>query len=210
MNAEKVLKDALLIDQLTKNNLEAQLLIHGIIEDMKSEIRKSSARSPSVYKEAMKILKQAANRLDMAKSYKKDGIQYFCDGCELYAMIDHIPLPEFADDENHYDLYSLMCKVYHPGEKLDVPPLASIKADVKIRKAECGKGSGKLYDFGEGKPVVDVEKLIRVLTIIPDAELFMSENGSNCGICAKDENGNTAVLMPIRIANDMERGEGVK
>lgn len=91
--------------------------------------------------------------------------------------------------------------VQNAGEKIKAPTRKELKDFIKIEKAKH-KGERKympVYDFGDGRPAVDPQKLLEMIDLIgEDAELTMTAGRAEVSqIYIHGENGD-GLIMPVK------------
>ena len=132
-----------------------------------------------------------------------DGRQCACDGYRAYRLKEPLPLeprPENAGEA--FNLDNIIPKDLRGYAAVPLPSLQEVKAHIAVERAKyTGKRGGfvALWDFGEGKPVVNAEFLRDLLQVFPDAaEIF-------CGVGTKLYSplyvrcdAGEAVLLPVR------------
>lgn len=142
------------------------------------------------------------------------GRQCVCDGFVAFRLVDALPLPPRpANAPKPVDLDKLFCKDVTHADYLDSLPLpdpADVRAFIRAeraRKAAAKKEGKKIktagiyfgWDFGKGRPMVNAQYLLDVMTVFPDAKRIYFRRGS-AGL-AKPLQISTphgdAVIMPI-------------
>ena len=130
-----------------------------------------------------------------------EGRQCVCDGYRAYRLNEPLPLeprPENAGTPIDLD------KIMPDGKGYAATPLPSAKelrAHIAVEKAKADRKRGQdiLWDFGEGKPVVNAEYLLDLVQVFPDAAEIFHGTGVHmlAPLFLKCERGD-AVLLPCR------------
>ena len=132
-----------------------------------------------------------------------EGRQCVCDGYRAYRLKEPLPLeprPENAGEA--FDLNGVIPANLRDYAAVPLPSLQEVKAYIAIERAKyTGKRGGfvALWDFGEGRPVVNAEYLRDLLQVFPDAtEIFhgVGEKLHNTLYVRCD--AGEAVLLPVR------------
>lgn len=131
----------------------------------------------------------------------KDGRQCICDGFIAFRLKEPLPLeprPDNVGDGIDLD------KVFPDGKGYAATPLPSakeIRAHIAVEKAKAGgkRGASVLWDFGEGKPVVNAHYLLDLVSVFPDAAEIFHGVGEKIlsPLYVRCERGD-AILLPIR------------
>lgn len=131
----------------------------------------------------------------------KDGRQCVCDGFVAFRLKEPLPLEPRPDNVgNGIDLDNVM----PDGKGYVSSPLPSakeIRAHIAVEKAKAGgkRGTSVLWDFGEGKPVVDAHYLLDLVNVFPDAAEIFHGAGEKIlsPLFVRCERGD-AILLPVR------------
>ncbi|MBR1567275.1 MAG: hypothetical protein IJ649_11025 [Oscillospiraceae bacterium] len=136
----------------------------------------------------------------------KDGRQCICDGFIAIRLKEPLPLeprPDNVGDGIDID------KIMPDGKGYAATPLPSLKelrAHIAIEKAKAGgkRGANVLWDFGEGKPVVNAHYLLDIMSVFPDAtEIFHGVSEKIMSpLFLRSERGD-AILLPVRAARSV-------
>lgn len=131
----------------------------------------------------------------------KDGRQCVCDGFIAFRLNEPLPLeprPDNVGDGIDLD------KVFPDGKDYAATPLPSakeIRAHIAVEKAKAGgkRGVSVLWDFGEGKPVVNANYLLDLVNVFPDATEIFHGTGEklHSPLVVRCERGD-AILLPVR------------
>ena len=142
------------------------------------------------------------------------GRQCVCDGFVAFRLVDALPLPPRpANAPKPVDLDKLFCKDVTHADYLDSLPLpdpADVRAFIRAERARkaAAKKEGKEiktagiyfeWDFGKGRPMVNAQYLLDVMTVFPDAKRIYFRRGSD-GLAKPLQIVTThgdAVIMPI-------------
>lgn len=137
----------------------------------------------------------------------QNGVQYVCDGYRLVALNSPLDLPELPNTITplSYERFFLDTgKAKKYTEQLD---LSELKSTIRTKKAEI-----KGWRFGNGKPAypiyrlssadldvyVNAEWLADMVTIFPDAKIYLTSAVS--GIIIESEDGR-GLLLPMKLRN---------
>jgi hypothetical protein len=181
-------------------------LCAALRDDMRREANKAKGKA-NIEKAMRAIIKNVPDyRLQLQGAIVKGGKQYTCDGYRAIRLNTPIDLPappvpctmdigRFIDEARH-----------NATEPIETPTLGELKAYIKIKKAEnkakYGKSANRqriLWDFGEGRPVVNAAYLLDILTAFPDATITYSTLTAPLYFSHTD---GEAILMPIKKNND--------
>ncbi len=174
-------------------------LIKELHEDIKKESAKSSGASV-MKKAADNILRQCAD-MEHYGAFIIDGLQIV--GGRYSAVRLSKPLPlcrDFPEDMNKppYNTFVINASK-NEGAPLMLPSRQELSAHIKIEKAKHKgeKGFKPIYDFGEGRPLVNAVFLLEIIDILgADTVATMSARGSLSPIYFKSEAGD-GILCPI-------------
>lgn len=186
------------------------MLVGEMIRALKQDISQSeSGKSRSSGKRTVlnSMMKAAAkeNRQEWTKTTLiQNGKQYYCNGYVgfVFTEIDE-NLPVCPD--NYKDKYfDLEKKVLEPARanitaELELPSYKLLEMYYKQNKKKYSKPQ---FTFGDNQPTVNPEYLLQVMKVLPGIRLYMTDKLFT-PIYGIDENGNEAILMPIR-ANENE------
>lgn len=165
-----------------------------IKKELEEDVLKDAARASGSSKSqqtAAKILKKC-DREKLQKAWIEDGIQYFLDGYMGFALNKHLPLP--LCEEKPFDISSMIQGAKRQNDKeLSLPSQAEILGYVKVKKAEGQKN--QFWDFGEGMPYVDAQRLYDMIAILPNASVSWHSPVNSLYFQAENGEG---ILMPAR------------
>lgn len=177
-------------------------LLKDLQDDLKNEAAKASGKL-SAKKAAEKIFKQLKNINKLFGTYVSDGKQIIGGSCSCVRLSEPLPLQEYPAGEtplNYVDILNSTSQ--NKGEALTLPSLAELTAHNKTQKAlnKHIKKFSPTYDFGEGLPAVDGEKLAEVLTILGSSTRATASLHSPLlkAIYFINESGDDGLLMPVR------------
>lgn len=131
------------------------------------------------------------------------GRQCVCDGFQAFRFTEPLPLeprPDNAGDPIDLD------QIMPNGQGYATTPLPSAKelrAHIAIERAKAGgkRGTCPLWDFGEGKPVVNAERLLDLVQVFPDAaEIFYGTGEKLLSPLFVHCDAGDAILLPVRAA----------
>lgn len=179
-----------------------------LIQLLQRQIREEAAKasgSGNAHKYVTKMLDELkkGNRPALAYPWTdKAGRQCMCDGYRAYRLMEPLPLPERpADAGDGLDLDKIFPVSVSPLEKMPAPDLAELKAYITTRKAET-KGQKPapviVWDFGAGKPLVNAQYLLELLTVMKDVRyIWYDPKSPFAPLYAPGANGD-AILLPVR------------
>lgn len=177
-------------------------LLKDLQDDLKNEAAKASGKL-SAKKAAEKIFKQLEKINKSFGAYVSDGKQIIGGSCSCVRLSEPLPLQEYPAGEtplNYVDILNSTSE--NKGEALTLPSLAELTAHNKTLKAlnKHIKKFSPTYDFGEGLPAVDGEKLAEILTILGSSTKAIASLHSPLlkAIYFINESGDDALLMPVR------------
>ncbi len=181
-------------------------LCAALRDDMRTEANKASGKA-NIERAMRAIIKNAPEHMrQLQGAFVRDGKQYACDGYRAMRLNTPIDLPA-PPVPCTMDIGRFIDEARHNATKpLETPTLGVLKAHIKTKKAEnkakYGKGANKekiLWDFGEGRPVVNAAYLLDILTAFPDATITYSTLTAPLYFSHAD---GEAILLPVRKNND--------
>lgn len=129
------------------------------------------------------------------------GRQCVCDGFVAFRLVDALPLPPRpANAPKPVDLDKLFCKDVTHADYLDSLPLpnpADVRAFIRAERARKAADRARIaaakkeskeiktagiyfeWDFGKGRPMVNAQYLLDVMTVFPDAKRIYFRRGSD-------------------------------
>ena len=138
---------------------------------------------------------------------EKNGLWYYTDGCRVYAMKtkpDSIPAASGEQRFEHTEVIHDILK--NATVEVPAPSLYDVKnALIDMKAAEGTKrkrgNHGYPYNIPGSRTWVDAEKLVDLLTVFPNAKMYVNPSPL-CGIAVKapesDETAAFGILMPVR------------
>jgi hypothetical protein len=179
--------------------------LEKLAAELTAKIRQEAAASRGVGSAVTvisRMLKDAGkSREALGYTWKdKAGRQLMTDGFRAYRLNDPYPLPDKPDNITAPDISSLFESTQRrENVPLETTDRNALKAYVTVEKANGTRAP--LWDFGPGLPAVNAAYLIDMLTVFPDAKLFLAKNDPKCvqPIYATSERGD-GLLLPVRIA----------
>jgi hypothetical protein len=188
------------------NGVPALITLCAVLrDDMRREANKANGKA-NIEKAMSAIIKNAPeHQRQLQGAFVRDGKQYACDGHRAMRLNTPIDLPA-PPVPCTMDIGRLFAEARHNATTpLETPTLGELKTYIKIKKAEnkakYGKGAnrqGILWDFGEGRPVVNAAYLLDILTAFPDAAIIF--NTLTAPLYFSHADGE-AILMPVRKKN---------
>lgn len=177
-------------------------LCAALRDDMRREANKANGKA-NIEKVMRAIIKNAPeHQRQLQGAIVLDGKQYVCDGFRAIRLNTPIdlpapPVPCTLDID----------RIFEDAQRnattpLETPTLGELKTYIKLNKAEnkakYGKGANKetiLWDFGEGRPVVNAVYLLDILTAFPDATITYYIMTAPLYFSHADGD---AILLPVR------------
>ena len=177
-------------------------LCAALRDDMRTEANKASSKA-NIDKAMRAIIKNVPDHKRQFKgAFLSDGKQCVCDGFRAIRLNTPIDLPA-APVPCTIDFDRIFDDARHnAATPLETPTLGELKSYIKIIKAEnkakYGKNANRqciLWDFGEGRPIVNAVYLLDILTAFPDAAI-------TCGTVTDplyfSHADGEAILLPVR------------
>lgn len=175
-------------------------LCAALRDEMRSEANKSCGKA-SIEKAMRAIIKNAPDhKQQLQGAIVRGEKQYACDGHRAIRLNTPIdlpapPVPCTIDFDRIFDEAR-----HNATTRLETPTLGELKSYIKITKAENKAKYGKnketiLWNFGEGRPVVNAAYLLDILTAFPDATITCSTMTAPLYFCHTDGD---AILLPVR------------
>lgn len=188
--------------------------------DLEAQIRREIAASngnTSAMRTITKLLercKKESHRESLHYAWMDaDGRQCICDGFIAFRLKEPLPLeprPESVGASIDLD------KVFPDGKGYAAAPLPNAKelrAHIAIEKAKAGgkRGTVVLWDFGAGKPVVNANYLLELVTVLPDAAEILHGVGEHIHspLLVRCERGD-AILLPVRTTRSIAEVEAAR
>ena len=175
-------------------------LCAALRDDMRREANKAGGKA-NIEKAMRAIIKNAPeHQRQLQGAVVRDGKQYACDGHRAIRLNTPIDLPA-APVPCTIDFDRLFADARHNATTpLEAPTLGELKSYIKITKAENKAKYGKnketiLWNFGEGRPVVNAAYLLDILTAFPDATITCSTMTAPLYFSHAD---GEAILFPVR------------
>lgn len=176
-------------------------LCAALRDDMRREANKASGKA-NIDKAMRAIIKNAPeHKQQLQGAFVRDGKQYACDGYRAIRLNTPIDLPA-PPVPCTMDIGRLFAEARHNATTpLETPTLGELKTYIKITKAENKAKYGKnkktiLWDFGEGRPVVNAAYLLDILTAFPDAAITCGTITDPLYFCHA---AGEAILLPVRM-----------
>lgn len=176
-------------------------LVAALEQDIRDESNKALGRADTarLAKAIIKTgIKHAGKDSKMAYACTLDGIQYVLDGYRIAAFYDPVGVPEWAEKEDWYNVRKLVDGAFYTNVPLTLPPLAELKAEIKIAKAEK-KRCLYVIENGEYGIMVNAEYLLDFMQAFPDMKVFASNTGASAPrnpIYISSDKG-FGILLPI-------------
>ena len=188
----------------TGNGAGLDIAIKMIKEEIYKTEAKNAGRS-SALSAAKKILNNNFSSDDKFcyPTYNNEGEQYICNGYALVKLNKALPLENRPNTVPPMEAstYDKTIKAFAANNltEIDLPPLSELKANLKIQKGKPKDKKGYVYDFGAGLPMVNIEYLIYVLSLLPNCKKakISASNSVLSSLYFYDNNG-VGILMPIK------------
>ena len=182
-----------------------------LIADLEAQVRleyaseRGSTNATRTITKMLNYLKKHDARESLHYAWiDSEGRQCVCDGFRAFRLNEPLPLeprPDNAGETIDLD------KIMPSGKDYASTPLPSIqelKAHIEIERAKAGKVPGKrkpavLWDFGDGKPMVNADYLLDLMQVFPDATEIFHPVGTKLysALYVKCDAGD-AILLPVR------------
>lgn len=189
-----------------------------LITEMKKELYEYEAKHSGGGKMlsfAKKVIKRAqhSGNESIHFVYANGGHSYFTDGAIAVKTRQELKALEAPDGfKGNYNIYDIIGKTaLDIVQRLELPDPGKLKTLFKIERAKFnvefhphGAVFRFFYDFGEGLPLVDGEKLIEILDAIPDVELYLAKDGMIYGMSAKGSEEAELIFCPVRRSNSKD------
>lgn len=155
-------------------------------------------------KPAERVIKRAPD--SYKGTFERDGLYCVSDGYMLLALRDPLPdtLPTVPGGLNVKQAFDGATEGAHA---LDLPTLADVRQNMRLAKSApsgswCGdiypEPNGRtLYDFGPGRPVVNLELLRDMLEALPGARAVVRADGPSPIVF--DSDAGRGLLLPVKI-----------
>lgn len=179
-------------------------LVGEVIRALKQDIKQSEAGKPrsSGKKSVVNAMIKAQTKANIKETAKytlvEDGRQYYCDGIIAFSFSeidDTFPICPDKLKENYLKVEKILTQVREKRTaELELPSYKLLEAYYKRNKNRYDR---TLFCFGENQPTVNAEYLLKVMKALPTAKFYMTESVLT-PIYAIDEDGNEAIVMPIR------------
>ena len=126
--------------------------------------------------------------------WKEDGKQVFCNGytCVRFNTPIETDIPEF---KNPVIRAGKFFETVNPETEIETPKIEVLKEMLDTRKKQGSRGV-LAYDFGRGRPLVNIEYLISTLECLDNPRTFLWEGHERKPVYFYAENGD-AVMKPI-------------
>lgn len=178
----------------------------GLMLDLKEQMNRESAKAAGradTRNAMLRVIKGVGEyqRRTMGGAFVQDGKQTVCDGYRAIRLNDAIDLPVPEYPEQAPKMKPIFDGAMQNSDPLDLPDLGELKAHIKAQKAEqTARGIRRseqkiVWDFGDGKPMVDASYLADMIEALPNAEAY--GKGLNGMIYFRAENGD-GVLCGVR------------
>ena len=139
------------------------------------------------------------------------GRQCSCDGFRAYRLNTPLPLdPRPANVGDGIDLDKVVPDIARNYEPIPLPTTDELQSYASIEREADGRKANLLWDFGPGRPVVNIPYLIDLMAIFPEVtHVYVSTtNGPVSPLYVKSERGD-AILLPVRCTED-RRAENIR
>ena len=191
-------------DMSAEARAEIESIMFCIMHDLRASVARTTEANAARMIAAM--LKENSKRNDRKQLHytwimEQNGVKLQCatDGFRAFRFVKHLDkLPTMPDDVPPLNLQPLFDQ-NKPRCKMPVPYIdrADVKAFIELQYAESRKTPE--WDLGFCMPAVNAVYLYELLTIYPDAKLFVDPDNILNPVYAVSEFGD-ALLLPIRSA----------
>lgn len=178
-----------------------------IYTEAKAEYNNEIAKSAGKL-DTKKAAERMINELRAARSYAgkiktPDGKYIYCSGCHGIRITDAFDVPDWQGATPEVIIECFNTCAQNNGERLTPPSIAELKNTIRQTKAE-NKIMGKyakapaIYDFGEGLPMVDAQRLLDIMQALGEVTITAAANNPTVKGLYLNSNIGDAVLLPIR------------
>lgn len=173
-------------------------------KEYNNELAKSAGRLDAKKAAERMITELRQGRRSNAGKFKTpDGKYIYCSGYHGIRITDAFDLPDWQGVPPEGIIKCFDTYAQNNGERVTPPTVAELKNIIRQTKAE-NKGKSKYaktparYDFGEGLPMVDAQRLLDILESLGDVTITTAAgNPMVSGIYCQSDIGD-AILMPIK------------
>ena len=132
------------------------------------------------------------------------GRQCSCDGFRAYRLNTPLPLePRPANVGDGVDLDKIVPDISRNYEPIPLPTTDELQSYASVEREADGRKAKLLWDFGPGRPVVNIPYLIDLMAIFPEVtHVYVSTtNGPVSPLYVQSERGD-AILLPVRCTDE--------
>lgn len=181
-----------------------------LIQDLQHDLNQESARAGGKLdqlKAAQRVIKSAEKHCPekpgIHGAWVADGLQCFCDGYSGFRLHQALTLPAIREGLEPFNLAAAINPARDNQTPLELPDVAELRALIKTEKARR-KGEGIktsrpiTYDFGEGLPLVDAQRLIDALEILPGCVARCSARRPEFSAVYFESAAGDGIVMPVK------------
>jgi hypothetical protein len=168
-----------------------------------NELAKSAGKLDTKKAAERMITELRQGRLQAGKIKTPDGKYIYCTGCHGIRIADAFNVPDWQGATPEVIIECFNTCAQNNGERLTPPSMAELKNIIRQTKAE-NKVMGKYakaparYDFGEGLPMVDAQRLLDIMQALGEVTITAAANNPTDKGLYLNSNIGDAVLLPIR------------
>ena len=185
---------------------ELALLMQDLQHDLNQEAARAGGKLDQL-KAAQRVIKSAEKyypgKPALHGSWTADGMQCFCDGYSGFRLHDPLTLPAIREKLEPLNLAAVINPARDNQTPLELPSVAELRALIKTEKARR-KGEGIkttrpiTYDFGEGLPLLDAQRLIDALEVLPGCVARCSSHRPGVSPVYFESAAGDGIVLPVR------------
>lgn len=210
------------MNSVTSSNNGAPSMMADLCKALQMDILKSGNKiTANRAKAALRILKNSEIEQFQKSFIDDDGRQIILDDYRAICFAKPVEGLPVTDNEDGFKSIKNAC--FNNGveslydKPLHLASLKELKAELKIDKANNNgiNKSGKKYtpihafgisadDYNGSTPIVNLQYLIDIVEAMPNAKASYKEDRHGIyTVFLKDDEGNKAILLPIKVNNDI-------
>ena len=168
-----------------------------------NDLAKSAGKLDTKKAAERMITELRRRRLQAGKIKTTDGKYIYCSGCHGIRIADAFDVPEWQGVPPEGIIKCFNTYAQNNGERLTPPSIAELKNIIRQTKEE-NKGKSKYakkparYDFGEGMPMVDAQRLLDILQALGEVTITAAAGNPMVSGLYLNSNIGDAILMPIK------------
>ena len=168
-----------------------------------NDLAKSAGKLDTKKAAERMITELRRGRLQAGKIKTPDGKYIYCSGYHGIRITDAFDVPEWQGVPPEGIIKCFNTYAQNNGERLTPPSIAELKNIIRQAKEE-NKGKSKYakkparYDFGEGMPMVDAQRLLDILQALGEVTITAAAGNPMVSGLYLNSNIGDAILMPIK------------